>query len=42
MEGIYLHNKRINATVNGKSVTDYRNIILKDKEQIKLDIHSDQ
>jgi|SRR6476620_7556719 len=41
-EGIDLDNKKVNATVNGKSVTDYRNIILKDKEQIKLDIHSDQ
>ena len=41
-EGIYLDNKRVNATVNGKSVTDYRNIILKYKEQIKLNIHSDQ
>ncbi|HKU83883.1 MAG TPA: hypothetical protein VJP58_07565 [Candidatus Nitrosocosmicus sp.] len=41
-EGIYLDNKRVNATVNDKSVTDYRNIILKDKEHIKLDIHSDQ
>lgn len=37
--GIDLDDKIVNATVNGKSVTDYRNIILKDKEQIKLQIH---
>ena len=38
-KGIDLEDKKVNATVNGKSVTDYRNIILKDKEQIKLQIH---
>ena len=40
--GIDLSDKKVNATVDGKPVTDYGNIILKDKEQIKLDIYSDQ
>jgi hypothetical protein len=38
--GIDLNDKKVNAMVNGKPVTDYKNIILKDKEQIKLDIYS--
>lgn len=33
-------NKKVNATVNGKTVNDYRNIILRDSEQIKLDVFS--
>ncbi len=37
---IDLSDKKVNAMVDGKPVTDYRNIILKDKEQIKLDIYS--
>jgi hypothetical protein len=37
-----LMDKLVNATVNGKAVDDYRNIILKDKAQIKLDIYSHQ
>lgn len=37
-----IKDKLVNATVNDKSVDDYRNIILRDKEQIKLDIYSHQ
>ncbi|HKU84374.1 MAG TPA: hypothetical protein VJP58_10065, partial [Candidatus Nitrosocosmicus sp.] len=35
-----LRDKIVNATVNGKSVDDYSNIILKNKTQIKMEIHS--
>lgn len=38
--GLDLIDKLVNATVNGKPVDDYRKIILKDNEQIKLDIYS--
>jgi len=38
--GLDTKDKIINATVNGKPVNDYRNIILKDKAEIKLDIYS--
>ncbi len=38
--GLDLVDKTINATVNGKPVEDYMNIILKDKAQIKLVIYS--
>ena len=38
--GIDIKDKLVNATVNGKPVDDYRNIILKDKTQIKLVIYS--
>ena len=40
--GIDLNGKKVNATVDDKPVTDYRSIILKDKEQIKLNIYSHQ
>jgi len=40
--GIDIKDKLVNATVNGKPVDDYRNIILKDKAQIKLVIYSHQ
>ncbi len=40
--GIDLSDKKVNAMVNGEPVADYRNILLKDKEQIKLDIYSHQ
>ncbi len=40
--GIDLSNKKVNATVNGISVSDYRTIILKDNQQIILDIYSYQ
>jgi hypothetical protein len=40
--GIDMSGKKVNATVNDKPVTDYSIIILKDKEQIKLDIYSYQ
>ncbi|WP_458719903.1 hypothetical protein [Candidatus Nitrosocosmicus sp. R] len=39
---IDLSGKKVNATVDDKPVTDYSSIILKDKEQIKLDIYSHQ
>ena len=39
---IDLIDKKVNATVNGKPVDDYRTIILKDKVQIKLNINSQQ
>ena len=35
-----LKGKLVNATVNGEPVDDYRNMILKDEAQIKLDIYS--
>ena len=37
-----LEDTLVNATVNDKPVDDYRNIILKDKAQIKLDVYSQQ
>ncbi len=40
--GIDISGKKVNATVNDKPVTDYSTIILKDKEQINLDIYSYQ
>ncbi|CAN5660356.1 hypothetical protein BH23THE1_BH23THE1_31170 [soil metagenome] len=40
--GLDLMDKTVNATVNGKPVEDYMNIILKDKAQIKLVIYSHQ
>jgi hypothetical protein len=40
--GIDIKDKLVNATVNGKPAEDYRNIILKDKAQIKLVIYSHQ
>ena len=40
--GINIKDKLVNATVNGKPAEDYRNIILKDKAQIKLVIYSHQ
>jgi hypothetical protein len=39
-DGLDTKDKIINATVNGKPADDYRNIILKDKAEIKLDIYS--
>jgi hypothetical protein len=36
--GLNLNGKTVSATVDGKSVSDYRNILLKDGEQISLDI----
>ncbi len=38
--GIDLSDKKVNATINGKPVSDYKNIILKDKENIALDVKS--
>ena len=38
--GLDLKGKLVNATVNGEPVDDYRNMILKDEAQIKLDIYS--
>lgn len=40
--GLDLKDGLVNATVNGKPVDDYRNIILKDKAQIKLNVYSQQ
>jgi hypothetical protein len=40
--GLNMKNKLVNATVKGKPIDDYRNIILKDKAQIKLDVYSHQ
>ncbi|MFL6322480.1 MAG: hypothetical protein ACJ72Q_18660 [Nitrososphaeraceae archaeon] len=36
--GLNLNGKTVSATVDGKSISDYRNILLKDGEQISLDI----
>jgi len=36
--GLNLNGKTVSATVDGKPVSDYRNILLKDGEQISLDI----
>jgi hypothetical protein len=36
--GLSLNGKTVKATVDGKPVPDYRNILLKDGEQISLDI----
>jgi hypothetical protein len=36
--GLSLNGKTVNATVDGKPVSDYRNIVLKDGEQINLDV----
>lgn len=38
--GLDLENKVVKATVDGKPVTDYKSIILKDGEKITLDIQS--
>jgi len=38
--GIDTNGKTVNALLDGKPVTDYRNIILKDGEKINLDIKS--
>ncbi len=38
--GVDFNGKSVKATVNGKQVSDYENIILKDKENIALDIKS--
>ncbi len=38
--GIDLSDKKVNATINGKPVSDYKNILLKDKENIALDVKS--
>ena len=40
--GINIKDMLVNATVNGKPIDDYRNIILKDKAQINLNIYSHQ
>jgi hypothetical protein len=40
--GLDLKDKTVDATVNGKPVEDYMNIILRDKAQIKLVIYSHQ
>jgi len=40
--GIDLKHELVNATINDKPVDDYRNIIFKDKAQIKLVIYSHQ
>ncbi|HEU5119925.1 MAG TPA: hypothetical protein VFT71_02965 [Candidatus Nitrosocosmicus sp.] len=40
--GLDLKDELVNATVNDKPVDDYRNIILKDKAQIKLNVYSQQ
>ena len=37
--GLDLKGKLVNATVNGEPLDDYRNMILKDEAQIKLDIY---
>jgi hypothetical protein len=34
--GLNLNGKTVKATIDGKPVSDYRNILLKDKEQINL------
>ena len=36
--GLNLNGKTVKATVDGKPVSDYRNILLKDGEQISLDV----
>jgi hypothetical protein len=36
--GLNINGKTVNATVDGKPVSDYRNILLKDGEQINLDV----
>jgi hypothetical protein len=36
--GLNLNGKTVSATVDGKPVSDYRNILLKDGEQISLDV----
>jgi hypothetical protein len=38
--GLDLKDKIVNATVNGQPIDDYRNIILRDKAEIKLNIYS--
>ncbi len=38
--GVDLNGKTVKATVNGKQVFGYKNIILKDKENIALDVTS--
>lgn len=40
--GLDIKDKLVNATVNGKPVDNYRNIILKDKSEIKLNLYSHQ
>ncbi len=39
-QGLDINGKNVIATVDGKQVFDFRNIILKDGEAIKLDIKS--
>jgi hypothetical protein len=38
--GLDLNEKRINATVNGKPVNNYENIIFEDNQQVKLNVTS--
>lgn len=38
--GLDLNNKLMNATVDGKQVSNYEGIILEDNQQIELDILS--
>ncbi len=38
--GVDFNGKSVKATVNGRQASDYENIILKDKENIALDIKS--
>ena len=37
-QGLNIHGKTVIATLDGKPVSDYRNILLKDGEQVTLDI----
>lgn len=39
-KGLSIDGKTVNATVNDKPVSDFRNLILRDGESIKLDIRS--
>ena len=38
--GVDFSGKTVKATVNGKQVSDYKNIVLKDKDNIRLDVKS--
>ncbi len=38
--GVDFNGKTVKDTVNGKQVSDYKNIVLKDKENIALDVKS--
>jgi hypothetical protein len=40
--GFDLNGKTVNASVNGKPISDFKNHILKDKEQINLNISSNR